>query len=130
MSGDSGSVTYPNTGIDVTWITLPGIRYAAGLFVFGAIVLAVQDIQAHVQRYDFPRIQVFVLRIMMMVPFYCVMSYSSIIFPGARFFLVTIRDTYEAFVLYMFFSLLIVYCGGEGMLLRSLAAKRYKGEHM
>lgn len=69
------------------------------------------------------------MRIILMIPIYAIFSALSLLFPTWQFFFGTVRDTYESFVLYMFFMLMIAYCGGEGQLLRSLKSKRYKGAH-
>ncbi|EPY35375.1 transmembrane protein 184C [Angomonas deanei] len=69
------------------------------------------------------------MRIILMIPVYAFFSAISLLFPKGRFFYIIIRDTYEAFVLYIFFMLMIAYCGGEGQLLRSLKRKRYRGVH-
>lgn len=117
------------TGIDLTWVMHDSVGYAALFCVLVSVVMTVREIRSHIARYDFPQIQVYVLRVLFMVPIYGVFSIASVLFPGMRFFLDTVRDTYESFVLYMFFSLLIAYCGGEGQLIRALNAKRYKGVH-
>lgn len=94
-----------------------------------ATVVTLIDVNEHVQRFNFPKIQVYTVRVIMMVPVYGVLSYLSLNLPAARFFLDTVRDTYEAIVLYMFFIMLIEYGGGEGQLIRALNKKKYKGIH-
>ena len=69
------------------------------------------------------------MRILFMIPVYAGLSYLSLVLPNIRFFLFTIRDTYESFVLYQFIALLVAYCGGEAQLCYSLNQKRYKGVH-
>jgi hypothetical protein len=116
-------------GIDVTWVIDRRVTMLAGATAFLALFITVREIRAHISRYDYPRIQVYVLRVLLMIPIYATLSWFSLLVPTMRFFFDTIRDTYESFVLYMFFSLLIAYCGGEGQLLKALHSKRYMGVH-
>lgn len=118
-----------NETVDMTWVMRDSVTYGALFCVAVSCFMTIREIRAHIARYDYPNIQIYVLRVLLMVPIYGVFSIASVIFPSVRFFLDTVRDTYESFVLYMFFSLLIAYCGGEGQLIRALNAKRYKGVH-
>lgn len=120
----------PITGLDMRWILDPTVTYTAAVFVIVACIVSFVDFRAHLSRFDYPQLQVLVLRIILMIPIYGLFSLLSLVFVHMRFFLETIRDTYESFVLYMFFILLLKYCGGEGQLLRSLKMKRYKGVHL
>ncbi|RNF25652.1 uncharacterized protein Tco025E_02033 [Trypanosoma conorhini] len=119
-----------SVGLDMRWVLNPNVTYAAGVCVAVACIVSFIDLRDHVARFDYPQLQVLVLRIIAMVPIYGIFSLLSVVLLDMRFFLETIRDTYESFVLYMFFILLLKYCGGEGQLLRSLKAKRYKGVHL
>ncbi|KEG07924.1 transmembrane protein 184C [Trypanosoma grayi] len=117
-------------GIDMMWTLNPTVTYAAGVFVVIACIISFADTREHLARFDYPQLQIVVIRIIVMIPIYGLFSLLSLVLVNMRFFLETIRDTYESFVLYMFFILLLKYCGGEGQLLRSLKAKRYKGVHL
>ncbi|KAF8528401.1 DUF300-domain-containing protein [Hysterangium stoloniferum] len=52
-----------------------------------------------------------------MIPIYAIASFISLFSLNAAFFIDAIRDVYEAFVIYVFFQLLIGYLGGERSLL-------------
>lgn len=54
---------------------------------------------------------------MVMVPIYGIASLISLFSINAAFFIDAIRDIYEAFVIYCFFTLLLSYLGGERSLL-------------
>eukprot|EP00796_Vickermania_ingenoplastis_P002494 gene2494-1554_t len=117
-------------GINLTWIDNKPMIY---LGVFCAVVscfISFLDLREHLSRFDYPKIQVLEMRVLLMIPVFAVLTAASLIYPDWRFFFTTLRDTYESFILYMFFMLMIAYCGGEGQLLRSLKAKRYKGVHL
>ncbi|KAF8317677.1 DUF300-domain-containing protein [Clavulina sp. PMI_390] len=53
------------------------------------------------------------VRIMVMVPLYAIASLISLFSLNAAFAIDAIRDIYEAFVIYNFFSLIVAYLGGE-----------------
>ncbi len=59
--------------------------------------------------------QPFVVRIMWMVPIYAIDSWLALRFTGAAIYLDTIRECYEAYVLYNFFSYLLA-CVPTGLL--------------
>eukprot|EP00501_MAST-03F_sp_TOSAG23-6_P001320 GSMAST32.ASY1.ANO1.1368.1 assembled CDS len=61
----------------------------------------------------------------MMVPIYSVQALLSMLMPALSPFLNTVRDIYEAYVIYMFFTLLIAYLGGEDCLIDYLELKSY-----
>lgn len=117
-------------GINLMWVDNQPMIY---LGVFCAVVasfLSFLDIRDHLSRFDYPKIQVLEMRVLAMIPVFAVFTAGSLVYPSWRFFFTTLRDTYESFILYMFFMLMIAYCGGEGQLLRSLKRKRYKGVHL
>uniref|UniRef100_A0A0G4G0K2 Transmembrane protein 184C n=1 Tax=Chromera velia CCMP2878 TaxID=1169474 RepID=A0A0G4G0K2_9ALVE len=55
-----------------------------------------------------------------MVPIFSVQSYISFNFPRLGIFLDTLRDCYEAYVIYLFLTLLINYLGGENVIVLHL----------
>ncbi|ORC88487.1 transmembrane protein 184C [Trypanosoma theileri] len=130
VNGTDDGSSVPIMSLDMTWTLNPSVTYAAGVFVVIACILSFADTREHLARFDYPQMQIIIIRIIAMIPIYGIFSLLSLVLVNMRFFLETIRDTYESFVLYMFFILLLKYCGGEGQLLRSLKAKRYKGVHL
>jgi hypothetical protein len=115
--------------LDMTWVVSDLAIYACGVAMFISCVVCGWDMWQHVGRYEHPKLQAYTLRVLFMIPVYSVFSFVTLVFPETRFFLRTIRDCYEAFVLYQFLALLIEYCGGEAQLVQSLERKRYKGVH-
>lgn len=51
------------------------------------------------------------------MPLYAIATIIALFSLEAAFFIDTVRDLYEAFVIYSFFQLLVVYLGGERSLL-------------
>ncbi|KPA77098.1 hypothetical protein ABB37_07420 [Leptomonas pyrrhocoris] len=121
--------THSCSGVDLTWVDNKGLMYAAIVFAVVCCFVSFGDLREHLSRFDYPQIQKLEMRIIMMIPIYAFFSALSLLMPRWRFFFETVRDTYESFVLYIFFMLMVSYCGGEGELLRSLKKKRYKGMH-
>lgn len=115
--------------MNMTWVIHPYTRYVCAACVCFACIVATYEIRCHAVAYDYPRLQIHIVRIILMVPFYGILTLLALFFPAFNFFIVTIRDTYEAFVLYTFICLLIQYCGGQAQLIRSLNMKTYKGMH-
>lgn len=61
----------------------------------------------------------------MMIPVYSTMTWLSIMMPKEEaLYYNTIRDIYEAYVLYIFMQLLIHFLGGENSLIVHLEFKR------
>lgn len=117
-------------GLSLTWVDNQPMIYLGVFCAIIAAFISFVDLRDHLSRFDYPKIQVLEMRILMMIPVFALLTAASLIYPDWRFFFTTLRDTYESFILYMFFMLMIAYCGGEGQLLRSLKRKRYKGVHL
>jgi hypothetical protein len=115
--------------IDMTWVVSDAALDACAVAMVISCVACAVDMWQHVGWFNHPKLQSGTVRILFMIPVYSVLSYITLVFPPSRFLLRTIRDTYEAFVLYQFLALLIEYCGGEAQLIQSLERKKYKGVH-
>ncbi|CCW68371.1 unnamed protein product [Phytomonas sp. Hart1] len=126
---ESSDGVIPFPGLDLTFVNNSTFSYIAIAFCFASCVVSFVDIHKHLSRMDYPKLQVLEMRILFMIPIYAIFTALSLLFESWRFFFSTIRDSYESFVLYIFFMLMIAYCGGEGQLLRSLKRKCYKGVH-
>ena len=59
-----------------------------------------------------------------------VASFASLLYKPAALYIDVVRDSYEAFVLYQFMSLLVEYCGGERELVRVLNCKQKHAAHL
>lgn len=67
----------------------------------------------HLEYYNRPKLQIRVVRILLMVPIYGIDSWASLRFKEARFYIDPIRECYEAFVIYNFFMYLVAYLEDE-----------------
>lgn len=77
-----------------------------------AAVLAIVHIVQHLRHYTEPMFQRYIIRIIFMVPVYAVCSFASLLAEDAAIYIATIRDCYEAWIIYNFMSLCLEYVGG------------------
>eukprot|EP00884_Botryococcus_braunii_P002753 jgi/Botrbrau1/12479/Bobra.0169s0026.1 len=98
----------------MTWLSSPLWQALAGLCAWSALVIAVFQIVGHLKNYTGPVYQRYIVRIIFMVPVYSVMSFFSLLFVNASVYFDTVRDCYEAWIIYNFLSLCLTYVGGPG----------------
>jgi len=81
--------------------------------------------------YNAPGTQVYVVRILWMVPIYSIQSWLAMRFHKQAVFIETLRDFYESYVLYSFTQFLTEVLGGEEALILMLKDKSpTRGVHM
>ncbi|GMH32994.1 hypothetical protein BSKO_00828 [Bryopsis sp. KO-2023] len=86
----------------------------AGVLVGISAVISIYQIICHLRYYREPVYQRYIVRIIFMVPLYGIASLFSLIFSKEHIYFDTIRDLYEAWILYNFLSLCLAYVGGPG----------------
>ena len=74
-----------------------------------SILLTLFLIYRHLKHWTHPEGQTFIVRILLMVPVYSLSSFLSLLLSQHIIYFNLVRDCYEAFVLYQFFSLLVYY---------------------
>ncbi|XP_022937992.1 transmembrane protein 184B-like [Cucurbita pepo subsp. pepo] len=92
----------------------------------GAIALAVLHIYRHLLNYTEPTYQRYIVRIIFMVPVYALMSFLSLVIPSSSIYFNSIREVYEAWVIYNFLSLCLAWVGGPGAVVISLSGRVLK----
>ncbi|KAH7571216.1 hypothetical protein ACOSP7_013593 [Xanthoceras sorbifolium] len=92
----------------------------------GATALAILHIYRHLLNYTEPTYQRFIVRIIFMVPVYALMSFSALVFPESAIYFNSIREVYEAWVIYNFLSLCLAWVGGPGAVVLSLSGRVLK----
>uniref|UniRef100_A0A7N0U765 Transmembrane protein 184A n=1 Tax=Kalanchoe fedtschenkoi TaxID=63787 RepID=A0A7N0U765_KALFE len=92
----------------------------------GAVSLAVLHIYRHLLNYTEPIYQRYIVRIIFMVPVYALMSFLSLILPDSSIYFNSIREVYEAWVIYNFLSLCLAWVGGPGAVVLSLSGRTLK----
>ncbi|XP_071960220.1 transmembrane protein 184B-like isoform X2 [Antedon mediterranea] len=99
----------------------------AGFFAFLAVVITCHQIYMHLRHYTCPGEQRWIIRILFIVPIYAFESWLSLLFFSKDHYYVyfgTIRDCYEAFVIYNFLSLCYEYLGGESTIMAEIRGKQ------
>ncbi|KAL4527279.1 hypothetical protein Ndes2437A_g02452 [Nannochloris sp. 'desiccata'] len=76
--------------------------------------MAIGQIVQHLRHYTEPMFQRYIVRIIFMVPVYAACSFASLLAEDAAIYITTIRDCYEAWIIYNFMSLCLAYVGGPG----------------
>ncbi|KAI9264996.1 organic solute transporter Ostalpha-domain-containing protein [Phascolomyces articulosus] len=101
----------------------PFAVHLALVFTIVASCISSFSVWLHWKNYRKPNQQRQVIRILWMVPVYGISTYISLISLNAAFFVDTVRDIYEAFVIYAFFNLLLNKLGGERALIIMLHSR-------
>jgi len=86
----------------------------AGTCALWATLISFHLIYKHVRNYTRPALQRPIIRIILMVPIYSLDSFLSLRFKELALYFDLGRDCYEAYVLYMFFTLLVNFLEAEG----------------
>ena len=91
-------------------------RHVAGVIgvlslVLGVIAITMFQFWQHFRHPTWPNIQKLYLRIILLCPIYAVCSWLSIVFTHHASYFDAIRGVYEAYVLYVFASLMIIFRG-------------------
>nr|CAD1821870.1 unnamed protein product [Ananas comosus var. bracteatus] len=92
----------------------------------GAIVLALHHIYRHLLNYTEPTYQRFIVRIIFMVPVYAVMSFLALVLRDSSIYFDSIREVYDAWVIYNFLSLCLAWVGGPGAVVSNLTGRVLK----
>ncbi|KAL7205586.1 hypothetical protein ACSBR2_018511 [Camellia fascicularis] len=92
----------------------------------GAIALALLHIYRHLLNYTEPTYQRYIVRIIFMVPVYGLMSFLSLVLNESSIYFNSIREIYEAWVIYNFLSLCLAWVGGPGAVVLSLSGRVLK----
>ncbi|KNH04508.1 transmembrane protein [Perkinsela sp. CCAP 1560/4] len=91
-----------------------------GYCALSATLLSLFQIMEHLLAFSQPAMQCKIIRILLMVPVYAVMSWMSCIFRTAAPYFALVRDIYESYALYNFLLLMIALLGGRKKLGQTL----------
>jgi len=105
--------------------------FSAGAFVLLGFPISMYGIVMHLANYNEPKVQMYIVRILWMVPIYSMESWLCLRFHRYAIYIETLRDLYESYVLYSFLQFLIQVLGGEEELVLLLKDKSpTRGVHM
>uniref|UniRef100_A0A8D0G8J3 Transmembrane protein 184A n=1 Tax=Sphenodon punctatus TaxID=8508 RepID=A0A8D0G8J3_SPHPU len=108
------------------FLTTSAARVISGIFVWTALILTFLQIYTHLRNYTVPNEQRYIIRILFIVPIYAFDSWLSLLLIGSHQYYVyfdSVRDCYEAFVIYSFLSLCFEYLGGESTIMAEIRGK-------
>jgi hypothetical protein len=96
------------TNPDFNWVVWLNTTFGiAGFFAWTSVFLSSWLIYKHLRNYNEPNLQRPIVRIILMVPLYAINSWVSLKYVHISIYLDLVRDSYEAYVVYQFFVLLI-----------------------
>lgn len=101
-----------------------------GVFVFLAIPISLWEIIQHLVHYTKPYLQKYIIRIIWMVPIYALNAWFALRFPDAAIYLDTIRECYEAYVIYNFMAYLLSYLWTEHPQLHIVLERKRQQKHI
>ncbi|KAM7142353.1 transmembrane protein 184A isoform 1-T2 [Molossus nigricans] len=113
-------------GASPLFLTSALARGLSGVFVWTALVITCHQIYLHLRSYTVPSEQRYIIRLLLVVPVYAFVSWLSLLLLGAHqhyVYLDSVRDCYEAFVIYSFLSLCFQYLGGESAIMAEIRGK-------
>ena len=83
--------------------------FIAFVFVALSLPITLYEVTQHLENYRAPRLQRHVIRILFMVPIYAVNAWLALRFRSNTIIFDTVREFYEAYVIYNFYTYCIVY---------------------
>ena len=83
--------------------------FVAFVFVALSLPITLYEVTQHLENYRAPRLQRHVIRILWMVPIYAVDGWLALRFKSKTIYFDTVREIYEAYVIYNFYTYCIVY---------------------
>jgi len=89
------------------------VLLVAGFFTVGASLISFWLIMRHQQNMSNPSVQSKIVGIIWMIPIYAIDSFLGLWMPNNAEYVNMLRDCYEAYVLYLFLSLMLSYLGCE-----------------
>uniref|UniRef100_A0A8C0L8E6 Transmembrane protein 184A n=1 Tax=Canis lupus dingo TaxID=286419 RepID=A0A8C0L8E6_CANLU len=113
-------------GASRLFLTTALARGISGVFVWTALLLTCHQIYLHLRSYTVPNEQRYIIRLLFIVPIYAFDSWLSLLLLGGHqhyIYFDSVRDCYEAFVIYSFLSLCFQYLGGESAIMAEIRGK-------
>ncbi|XP_061849984.1 transmembrane protein 184A isoform X2 [Colius striatus] len=105
------------------FLTTTAAQVISGIFVWSALIVTFHQIYMHLRNYSVPKEQRYIIRILFIVPVYAFDSWLSLLLLGSHHYFDSVRDCYEAFVIYSFLSLCFEYLGGESTIMTEIRGK-------
>ncbi|KAG5854545.1 hypothetical protein ANANG_G00038940 [Anguilla anguilla] len=131
MEGDMKNLTIVRSGNstvveDHLFLNTTAAQALSGIFVWSALLITCHQIYMHLRSYTMPNEQRYIIRILFIVPIFAFDSWLSLLFISNDQYYVyfdSVRDCYEAFVIYNFLSLSFEYLGGESAIMSEIRGR-------
>lgn len=125
---DHNNASLPVPDDDQYFLQSVTAKFLASLFVWLAILITCHHIYKHLKFSSMPSEQRYIVRILFIVPMFGFHSWLSLLYYKHDIYVYfdSIKDWYEAFVIYNFMSLCYEYLGGEGNIMSELRGKPIK----
>ncbi|KAL0273038.1 UNVERIFIED_CONTAM: hypothetical protein PYX00_005814 [Menopon gallinae] len=94
-----------------------------GLFVMMALPVSLWEIIQHMVHYNKPYLQKHIIRVLWMVPIYALNAWLGLVFPSQSIYMDSLRECYEAYVIYNFMMYLLNYLNSRTNLEAALELK-------
>ena len=111
--GGGGAAASNGTRWDSTFVDTPAAWAIAGCTAALGLALSLFNCSRHLRNYTAPVKQRNIVRIVFIVPLYCVFSFLSLVLYEKAPYFNSVRDVYEAYVVYCFLNLILAYGGGQ-----------------
>lgn len=97
--------------------------FSSAGFVLLTVPISVRLIVMHLTHWYQPNIQKYVVRIIWMIPIYSIESWFALRFKSLALYIETLRECYEAYVIFSFLYFLIALLGDEQQIITKLRLK-------
>jgi hypothetical protein len=97
--------------------------FSSGGFVLLTFPISIRLIVKHLTHWNAPNIQKYVVRIIWMIPIYSIESWLALRFRAFALYIETLRECYEAYVIFNFLYFLIALLGDEQQIISKLKRK-------
>jgi hypothetical protein len=103
--------------------------YCSGAFVILTNIISVRLMMLHFSNWNAGHVQKHVVRIIGLLPIYSIESWLALYYRHFSVYIETLKETYEAYVIWNFFFFLIALLGEEPHVLSVLRTKGKRGTH-
>lgn len=98
---------------DADWVKSKEAKLTALALCCCAVFFSLSHVYRHLRQFSMPQIQIYVIRIILTCAVYAISSTVALLVGPYAAYAETLRDVYEAIVVYSFFNLILEYGGGE-----------------
>ena len=119
---------YSVAAFNYDWADSSTIAYVSSFgFCLLTIFISFRLIAQHLSNWTLGHLQKHIVRIIFLLPIYAVESWMALYIRTASLYIVTVRETYEAYVIWNFFSYVVALVGEEQQLLDILNSRSKSG---